>query len=169
MMPTAAIIAALLLAAMVLLALEVCTPSFGLLGACGIAALGAAVWQAFTIGPLAGALTVLGILIGTPTYLTLLVRILPRTPLGRRLFLRKAASGTGEAVPDADELRELVGQTGTAETLLRPAGAVRVGGRRLAALSESGLIARGSEVKVIGTSGGNLIVRKVSARNGSGG
>lgn len=169
MIQTLLIVAAMLLAAMVLFGLEICTPTFGVLGAAGVAALAGAVWQAFTIGPTFGAATVLGVLIATPAYLVLLVRILPRTPLGRRLFLRKATGGTAEAVPDSEQLDALVGQTGTTETLLRPAGAVRVGGRRLIALSESGLIAKGSAVKVIKISGGNLIVRKVSSPPSAGG
>jgi len=53
-----------------------------------------------------------------------------------------------------------VGRTGMAETLLRPSGAIRVDGKRIIALSESGIITKGQPVKVVRAGGSNVIVRK---------
>jgi membrane-bound serine protease (ClpP class) len=164
MTSTILIILALLLAAMVLFLLEVLTPSFGLIAVLGIAALGGAVWQAFTVSTLFGTLLILGILLATPAYLMMAVRLLPRSPIGKRMFLRKARSGEGEAAPEADELDKMVGKTGQAETTLRPSGAVRIDHKRVIALAESGTIEKGSSVKVIRVSGTNLYVRKLAPR-----
>jgi len=163
-MTTVLIILGLLLAAMALFLLEICTPSFGVLAAMGIAALAGAVWQAFTISGLCGGLTLAGVLVGTPAYVVALVRVLPRTPLGRRLFLRRTEGGAGEAVPESRELQDLVGRIGTAETPLRPSGAVRFDRKRIIALAEGGLIEKGSTVKAVRVSGTNLIVRKQGPR-----
>ena len=168
MTSTILIILALLLTAMILFLLEVLTPSFGLIAAMGIAALAGAVWQAFTISSLFGALLILGILLATPAYLMVSVRLLPRSPIGKRMFLRKARSGEGEAAPEADELDKMIGRIGKAETVLRPSGAVRIEHLRVIALAESGTIEKGSSVKVIRVSGTNLYVRKVAPRGEEG-
>jgi len=168
MTQTILIILALLLAAMVLFLLEVLTPSFGVIAALGIAALAAAVWQAFTVSSLFGALLILGILLATPLYLMISVRLLPRSPIGKRMFLRKARTGEGEAAPEADELEKMIGMTGTAETILRPSGAVRIDHKRVIALAESGTIEKGSSVKVIRVSGTNLYVRELASRGDEG-
>ena len=164
MTSTILIILALLVAAMVLFLLEVLTPSFGLIAVLGIAALVAAVWQAFTVNSLFGTLLILGILLATPAYLMISVRLLPKTPIGKRMFLRKARNAEGEAAPEADELEAMIGKTGTAETTLRPSGAVRINHKRVIALAESGTIEKGSSVKVIRVSGTNLYVRELTPR-----
>lgn len=168
MTQTILIILALLLAAMVLFLLEVLTPSFGIIAALGIAALAGAVWQAFTISSVFGAILILGILLATPAYLMIAVRLLPKSPIGKRMFLRKARSGQGEAAPEADELDKMIGMIGMAETILRPSGAVRIEHKRVIALAESGTIEKGSSVKVIRVSGTNLYVREVTPRDDEG-
>ena len=158
---TIATIAALLLAGLVLLLLEVLTPAFGMLAAGAIAALVAAIWVCFTISPSLGMVMIVVVVVGVPTYLVYLVKVLPRTPLGRRLFLRKAPKGTGDGTPEAEELRRLIGRTGKAETALRPSGAVRIDGRRLVAVAESSMIEKDATVKVVGAGGTELIVRLI--------
>ena len=159
-MTTTGIIIGLLIAAVILLLLEVLTPSFGLLACLAIAALGAAVWQAFTINSLFGGLLVIAILILIPVYLTFMVHLLPKTPLGKRLFLKKAPSADAAATPETETLDSLVGKTAVTETMLRPSGAIRIDGKRIIALSESGLIRKGKTVKIIRAAGTNVIVRK---------
>lgn len=155
------IILLLLLAAMVLGFLEICTPSFGLLAVGAVAALFSAVYMAFQYDTWVGAVVTIAAAAMGPAYIVLLVRILPRTPLGKRLFLKRAVDASGAAAPDSDVHESLVGKTGTAETLLRPGGAVRIDGKRVMAQSESGIIKRGTPVKVIGADSMNVIVRAV--------
>ncbi len=155
------IIVLLIVAAMVLFLLEILTPLFGALVALAIGALAWAVYIAWTgISPVAGWVLLIAAVLGSPVYLYFLVKWLPNTPLGRRLFLKNFKAGRGDGTPEADELIELVGKAGTAETTLRPSGAVRIHGRRVIAVAESGMIEKGATVKAVRTSGMNLVVRR---------
>lgn len=159
-MGTAALIALLILAAMVLFLLEILTPSFGLLAVMGIASLVMAAWKAFSINPVVGWVLTLVMIVLIPIYLFLLVKWLPNTPLGKRIFLHKADSAEGEGTPQAQEYESLVGKSGVTETPLHPSGAVRIDGKRVIALAESGMIEKGCSVTVIKAAGTNVIVRK---------
>jgi len=162
---TIAIIIALIFAALVLLLLEILTPSFGVLAAMAIAALAAAVYFGFTIHSTLGVVMILAMLVGIPVYLVYLVKVLPKTPLGRRLFLRNRKASPGEGTPEAVHLLALVGKTGTAETLLRPSGSVRIDGQRVDAIAESGMIEKDTPVKVIRARGTDVIVRVAETKN----
>lgn len=155
-------IVALLAAAMVLFLLEICTPSFGLLAVMGIGALAAAGWLAFGINTVFGVILCIAMVIGAPVYAASLVKLLPKTPIGRRLFLRKARDASGEGTPRTDLYESLVGRTGTAETQLRPAGVIRVDGKRIDALAEGDIIEKGETVKIVKVSGPSPVVRKVA-------
>ena len=154
------LIVALVIAGLVLLMLEILTPSFGLLAAMAVAAMCGAVWVCYTIDPRLGTGMLVGLIVGVPFYLAFMVRWLPTTAFGQRLFLKRTTHDEGEAIPDADELEAMVGHTGTAETLLRPSGAIRVDGKRIIALSESGIIPKGQPVKIVRAGGSNVVVRK---------
>jgi len=156
---TATIILLLVLVALVLLFLEICTPSFGLLAAAGIACLIGAIWLAFTLALWGGVAMIVTLMVGIPAYLMMLVKLLPKTPLGRRMFLRGARKAAGEATPKAQEYEALVGGTATTLTPLRPVGAIRVGGRRVDAQAESGMIERGRTVRIIRSTGTAVVVR----------
>jgi membrane-bound serine protease (ClpP class) len=58
------------------------------------------------------------------------------------------------------EPAELIGQTGLADTMLRPSGKVRVAGKMYDAVSEFGFIERGERIRVIRTSSGQVYVVK---------
>ena len=160
-MPEAVVYMVLLIAAaLVLIVVEILTPTFGTLGLLAVVALAGAVWQAFTLSSAAGWGVLIGIVLLMPAYLVLLVRWLPRTSLGRRgVFLGKVESVVGEGTPEARTHESLLGKTGRAETALRPSGAVRIDGRRVPASAESGMIDRGQWVRVVRAGGMNVVVR----------
>lgn len=160
-MPSIALIVLLVLAGMVFIFFELMTPSFGVLAALALASLGGAVWMAFTISPTVGVVMVVAMVFGVPAYFVLLVRLLPKMPFGRKLFLEKTPSNLAAATPEAPRNESLIGQVGVTDTILRPAGVVRIAGQRVVALAESGVIDHGAKVKVISTDGMNVIVRKV--------
>lgn len=160
-MGTFLIIVALIVAGLVLLMLEILTPSFGLLAAGAVAALCGAVYMCYTVNPGLGIGVLVVLLVGVPCYLVFMVKWLPTTTIGQHLFLKRVSHAEGEGVPDADDLAAMVGQTGTTETLLRPSGAIRLDGKRIIALSESGIIPKGVSIKVVRAGGSNVIVRKV--------
>ena len=155
------VILLLFLAAMVLSLLEIVTPSFGLLATGALVALFAAVYMGFEHAQWLGYVLTAAVLVLTPAYIALLIRLLPKSPLGKRLFLKRAARAGGEAAPDAELHESLVGKTGTAETLLRPGGAVRIEGQRVMARAESGVISKDTPVEVIRADPMNVIVRAV--------
>ncbi|HOF17265.1 MAG TPA: NfeD family protein [Phycisphaerae bacterium] len=160
---TIGMIVALTVAALVLLALEILTPTFGVLAAMAIAALVAGVWLAFSLSPAAGAIVLIAYAVGVPLYLVVLVRRLPKSRAGRGLFLRSSEPGDGQAAPESASLAALVGRTATAETDLHPVGAIRVDGRRVIATAESGMIDKGQTVRVVRARGADVIVRRCDA------
>jgi membrane-bound serine protease (ClpP class) len=157
----AGMILILLTAACVMFVLEVCTPSFGILALLGIMAEGVAVYYGFRIGTGVGFLVLVSAIIGTPVYLYFMVKLLPNTLLGKKLFLKDVPDATNEATPEANELAELVGQTGIAECDLRPSGTVRVNGKRVVAIAEREMIDKGQKIRVIKAGGTDVIVREV--------
>ncbi|MHC4561194.1 MAG: NfeD family protein [Planctomycetota bacterium] len=158
-MGTILLIVLLIVAAMAIALLEILTPSFGLLGALALACVGVAIYAAWEMDPIFGIVLLVATFVLAPVYLVFLIRWLPTTALGHRVFLKRTVAGTGEGAPEADALDAMIGKTGTAETLLRPSGAVRVDGKRIVALSESGIIRKGQAVTVIKAGLTNVIVR----------
>ncbi len=159
-------ITALVAGALVMFLLEIVTPTFGVLAGLGICALGGAVYLCFTVSEAHGMVALVGTVVLVPTYLVLLVKVLPRSPLGRRLFLAKPPTGRAEGTPEAESNRSLLDREGTVETPLRPTGAVRIEGRRVIATAESGWVPRGSTVRVIRAVGSNVTVRQVKSPEG---
>lgn len=157
------LVVALIIAAMVFFLLEILTPMFGVLAALGLAALGGAIWAAFYIDRVFGLVMLVLAIVWIPTYLTLVVRVLPRTPLGKRLFLQRARKAGGEAAPEAEKYESLIGAEGVAATLLRPSGAVRIDGQRIIAVAEQGVIQKGTPIRVVRAAGTNVIVRASEA------
>lgn len=155
----AAIIIAALLIGMVLMLLEIITPTFGGLIAAALIAFIVAILRGFDISNSLGWGLLIGVIIFIPVYLALVVKFLPGSPLGRLLFLGKAPDATSDAAPESPELSALVGQEGIAETPLRPGGAIRIDGRRIMARAERGMIDAGSKVKVIKAHGSDVVVR----------
>lgn len=84
----------------------------------------------------------------------------PRSPLGRRLMLAGGLSSAA-GFESHEESENLVGQTGTALTPLRPAGKARLAGRRFNVETEGDFIAKGSEVRVLHQEPGRIVVRRV--------
>ncbi len=161
------LIAVLVVASAVLVVLEICTPMFGLLSVLSVGFLVAAVGFCFRLSQVAGVVAVVLAVVGYPVFVILAVKLIPRTVLGRRLVLSRGQAPPGEATPEAQDLRTLLGKEGIAETLLRPGGAVRIDGRRIIASAESGLIAKGTAVKVVRVEGTNVVVRQIAAEAGS--
>ena len=156
-----AIIVLLVLAAMTLILLELLMGSFGLMAALTLVALGCAVWLAASISTTFAVVLAIVVAVIMPPYIVLLMRVLPKLPIGKKLFLENVADSTAAGLPETSNYQALVGMTGVAETLMRPAGAVRVAGQRVQATAESGVIEKGAQVKVVAAGEQNIIVRLV--------
>ena len=160
-MNTPTIIFLLIIAALVLIFFEFLTVSFGIFTTLALVALVSAVYYAFTISATVGFSVLVLALVAVPTYLVVLVRWLPKTSLGKGLFLKRAPSGAAGGTPDATGLSELIGKEGVVETVLRPGGKIVLAGRRIDAQAESGVIEKGERVRVVGIHMGNAIVRGI--------
>lgn len=155
------LILVLVVAAMLLIVVEICTPTFGVLGLLAIVAMGSAVYLCYTLDTVAGMVATVAAIILMPTYTVVAVKVLPKTALGRKIGLRREAVAAGEGTPEAEDLGRYLGRVTKAETMLRPSGFVRIDGNRIVAEAESGLIEKGQSVKVVRTGGASVTVRKV--------
>lgn len=117
---------------------------------------------------------VFGSILATTAAMFVVARFLPKTRFGRSLILQQtlqenagaAAAQTAEhknatpatAAHNATPL--LRGQSGIAETTLRPAGKVKIDGKRFDVVSEDGFIEAGTEIEVIAVDESRIVVRR---------
>ncbi|MHB1123225.1 MAG: NfeD family protein [Ramlibacter sp.] len=159
----------LVVAGLVLLVLEIFViPGFGIAGALGIAALVAGIALSM-LGPgnsaqllmLVAGRVVFSLLAALLASLVLL-RFMAKSPLGRKLVLEtELAAGRGYASPPQDEPYWL-GKSGTAWSMLRPAGIADIEGRRVDVVSEGELIEAGEAIEVIRVDGNRVVVKRKS-------
>ncbi len=150
----------LFLAGLTFAVLEFFVPSGGVLGVSALGCLGASIVLAFMVDRWTGLGFMAGVVIVVPLCLMVGVRWWPHTPLGRRVLLRNPESS--ELLPDSPlrrELRQLVGKSGVAKSLMMPSGAVLVEDRTIDALSEGLPIEPGTPVRIVEVRGMTVIVR----------
>ena len=141
--------------AFTLMVLEVFVPG-GVLGALGGISLIVACGYAFTaFGPTTGAVVASLLVFGTLAGFFIWLIKLPDTRIGKRMALSENLEDSKSAKDD----NSLVGQTGTAETDLRPSGYARIGGRRLDVVSSRGYIEEGQQVVVSEVHGMRIVVQ----------
>ena len=105
--------------------------------------------------------TVFGSILVTAACSWGLMKILPRTRLGRPLILdAKLQSGVARAA--ASVAGVAVGLRGVAATDLRPMGKASFGARKLDVFAESGYVGQGTPVEVVRTEGGRVLVRALA-------
>ncbi len=83
--------------------------------------------------------------------------VFPRTRSGRSMITSRDLADS----KSSDSLDALLGQEGEALTQLRPAGTIRIAGRRVDAVAESGLIAPNTRIRVVRVEGNRVFVRKL--------
>jgi membrane-bound serine protease (ClpP class) len=90
---------------------------------------------------------------------TLALRVLPKTRLGRGVFLGTTQKGMNVLSGSAQEYTSLIGKRGTAHSYLRPAGVAEIEGRRVDVVTEGEFVAAGTPVEVLRLEGSHLVVR----------
>lgn len=98
-------------------------------------------------------------------------RYLPHIPLFNAIILHPPAAAAEEKGPqlhpgmggfDTDSpYAELYGLTGTAQSVLRPAGKARIGDRMVDVVSDGPYIQPGSQIEVVEVAGNRVVVREV--------
>ncbi len=157
----------------ILLAVEVFVlPGFGVTGVLGLAlilaALVMAMVQRMPGGPVwptwpqlqLPLLKVLGGFLGSGVVMAILARYLPETRLFRKLELGATTSAAAGYTSSRGEAAGLVGATGVAETLLRPAGKGRFGEKLVDVVTEGDLIEPGMPIKITEVSGSRVVVTR---------
>ena len=131
----------------------------GVLGLLGTLTLfGAGITGFYAFGSEGGFISIFVLLLGLFVYAILVVRVLPHSSFGRMFTLSEDMK---DSKSSASTFHDLVGQTGTAVTDLRPSGIVRIGKRRVDVVAEGNWIANDSDVKVVEVEGHIVTVREI--------
>ena len=146
----------LLVAGAVLLLLETVLPGL-IAGILGLLCLIGGVIQAYVVfGAEIGNYVLLGVIVGLMIGTCLWVKYLPTSRAGR-VFASKSIGGNVNA-----ERPELLHQSGTTLTTLRPCGTALIGGRRVDVVTEGSFLEPQTPVKVVAIEGMRVVVRALS-------
>lgn len=156
----------LLLGAIALVGIEVFVPSGGVIGVVAFLLALAGVIAFWMVSWVWGSISLLIVLILAPVCVNFALRIMPNTPVGRRLILSEDADvmvqqALREQARNEQE-QALVGATGVALTDLRPIGAAQIEGTRVEVMAEGGSIDAGLPIRVTAVNGNQIRVRAVS-------
>lgn len=152
----------LLFGGVVVVVFEILFPSAGLLGLLAGSLL---VGGGFCAARNGGSGALLGysllVVLLVPSAVLFAFKVLPRTPMGRRMIL-KGPSFVQRAATE-EGLDALLGKGGVAATALRPAGIASIEGRRVDVVTRGSHLAAGAPVRVIKVEGNRVIVEAASA------
>ncbi|HVZ93653.1 MAG TPA: NfeD family protein [Phycisphaerales bacterium] len=158
----------LIIASLLVVGIEMFVPSGGLLGVVAAVLAIAGVIAFFRADPVWGVLSLVSVLILAPIIVNFGLKVMPNTPLGKKLILGGSPSeeemrrAAGEEALQHSREAALVGATGTAMTDLRPVGTVDIDGTRVEVLAEGGMVRAGAKVRVTGVSGTQVKVREIA-------
>lgn len=159
----------LILLGLVLMFGELLIPS-GFMFALAIAAIVAGIVMVFLNAPdwYTPWLTLLALFVVVPLLASLMLRIWPKTSLGRRFFLHAPPAHEDDTVasmPVNLELEQLRGKVGRAISALRPSGVVDFDGRRVDVITEGMMVEAGQWVRCIDVRTSRVLVRPVEKMN----
>ncbi len=143
----------------VLLVLEIFIPSFGLLSVCAVAAEVGGIWLFFKASPATGWIGVGIAAVLVPIVWVITYKMFPKTSFGKSVTLQGPEREKGDAIPDTNELLEMIGKTGVVISPLRPVGMCEFDGERLECVAETGFVEKNKTVEVIHVEGTQLTVR----------
>lgn len=155
----------LLAVAVLLMVLEVFVPSGGLIGTVAAVVSLASVITFWRVSWQWGATSLAVVMILAPLAVSFALRVMPHTPVGKRLILSSEPEDAMEEARKAQERhaaeRALIGATGLALTDLHPVGSVEIDGTRLEVLAEGGMVGKGRRVRVTSVDGVQIKVREI--------
>lgn len=157
----------LLIAALLLVFLEVFVPSAGVIQLLALGLLGASLWSAFAVSTMTGLVFLTISLALLPIVLLFAASLWPHTWVARYFMLTppepdEILPGRKDDSPFA-ELQALVGQVGRSLTDLRPGGTVEIHGNPVDAMTDEGYLPAGIPVRAIGIKQAQLLVRRYEA------
>ena len=138
--------------------LELFTPSFGLFTVLALSALGASVWFGFQSSDPAGYVMVAANIVLLPVAVLIGMKLIKHSPL----MLHDSIQANFPAVPAPPAIvHAMVGQQGTAVTVLRPAGTAQFGDKRIDVVTDGKFVEEGQPVKVLKVEGNIVVVEPV--------
>lgn len=147
--------------------LEMFIPSGGIIGVGAVVCAIASIVVGFREDPLLGMAAMGAAIAATPTLFWIWVKVLPHTPVGKKIILTEGTSEEDLTRRELDRrkqeeaLSSLVGARGIALTDLRPGGTIRVEGEDIEAFAEIGRITAGSNIEIVSVGGRQIRVRQV--------
>lgn len=153
----------LMLVGCALVIMEVFIPSGGILGFLAGTSVVASVGVAFYYHGLATGVTFAGVaVVVVPVAIMVALHYWPHTAMGQRFLLGPPSED--EVLPDGvqrQKLKQLLGKVGVAKTPMLPAGAIRIEGHTVDAVSQGMPIDAGESVKVIEVRAYRVVVRPI--------
>jgi membrane-bound serine protease (ClpP class) len=151
--------------ALVLFFVEMMLPSGGLIGLLAAAVLIGGIVMLFYHDTGVGLIGTIAALVALPFVIGLGFKLLPYTPIFKKLTLsdRQDARPPGVGTKTESWGTLTVGDEGTVLTELRPVGTCRIKGHRIECLADRGIIEPGTDIRVVWIDGMQV---KVSAREG---
>jgi len=148
-------VAGLLVVGTILVLLETVLPGM-VAGVVGLLCLAAGVVLAYVnFGAATGNLVLFGLGFGLIVLAVFWVRFFPRSKVGQMFVTHRTIGTLGVEKP------ELIDQTGTALTKLRPSGTAVINSRRVDVVTEGPLIEGGTPIRVVAVEGMRVVVRAV--------
>jgi len=124
--------------------------------------IGVAMTFLYSPDPTRGIVTLICVFAAVPLVGAVVLYFWPKTPIGKRFFLKGPEEDTTIAsMPVNLELEQLRGRFGRAVSPLRPAGVTDFDGRRVDTITEGMMVAEGQWVRCIDVRAGKVIVRQV--------
>ena len=140
---------------------EVFVPSGGLISICALVCLIGGLMIFFHSSKTAGWVGIVVAIVMIPSVLIVAYRIFPKTRFGKSVTLAPPQREQGDAVPDTERLKKLLGSEGVVLTPLRPVGMCDFAGERVECVAESGYADKGKKIKVIDVESTQVTVRIV--------
>jgi len=141
----------LLIAGLCAVALELFIPSAGIIGIIAATLIVAGIVVGFAESLSTGALMLMIAVVALPVLLTVMFKIWPHTPLGKRILLKDLKPE--DVLPQKSHYKKrndsLVGKLGIAKTKMLPSGMVVIDGEKFDAISDGFAIDQGDAVKIV--------------------
>lgn len=144
-----------------LVVLEVFIPSGGLITVLALVSVGVSIYFAFAQSAGTGVLFVVIAAVGMPLLAYEMLKLFPKTEIGRRFLLFGPKNHEEVATSSERKLRSYAGKRGVTKTTLRPTGVAEIEGERVNVVSEGMIIEPGIPVEVVEVKGNRVVVREV--------
>ncbi len=151
----------LLAMALAVVVVDLFLPTAGILAAVSIVLAIAGVVCLFRYDTTWGIIGSLLVVVGGPSLFVVGFKLMPHTPMGKRLILGGGTPEDQPPPPQGSPLARLIGTEAMVVTDLRPVGVVRIGDQKFEAVSETTLIRAGATVRITAADGLSLKVRPV--------